>query len=67
MSVVIILGVFAMLLGLLLLAIGGVGHSQVRFSLREGRMLSQEWFIVLLLEFLLILFDQYVKLGNLIS
>jgi len=61
MSVLIVLGAVAIMLGLLLLAIGGVGHSQVRFSLKEGSMLSQAWFIVLLLGFLLILLDQYMQ------
>ena len=52
-------GVAAILLGLALLAMGGVGHHSVRINLREGSVLGQAWFVVILLGLLLMLIDIY--------
>jgi hypothetical protein len=52
-------GVAAILLGLALLAMGGVGHHSVRINLREGSVLGQAWFVVVLLGLLLMFIDIY--------
>ena len=60
MTVLMFAGLLAILLGLVLLVIGGVGHSSVTFNLREGSILGQAWLLVLILGFLLVLIDQYM-------
>ena len=54
-----IVGVAAILLGLALLSMGGVGHHSVRISLREGSVLGQAWFVVILIGLLLMFIDVY--------
>jgi hypothetical protein len=60
MSVLLIAGILAIVLGLILLFMGDVGHSPVKFNLREGSLLGQAWLLVLLLGFLLLLIDQFM-------
>jgi len=51
--------VAAILMGLALLSMGGVGHHSVRISLREGSVLGQAWFVVILIGLLLMFIDVY--------
>jgi len=50
----------AILLGSILLVMGGVGHHSVRINLREGSVLGQAWFVVILVGLLLMLIDIYL-------
>jgi len=52
-------GVAAILIGLALMAVGGVGHHSVRVSIKEGSVLGQAWFVIVLIGFLLMLIDIY--------
>lgn len=61
MGRIFLVGIAAILLGLVLLAIGGVGHHSVRISLREGSVLGQAWFVVILLGLLLMFIDVYMS------
>ena len=61
MSILVYAGIAAVAIGLTLLITGGVGHQPVRVSLREGSMLGQAWFIVLVLGFTLIALDVYLS------
>lgn len=52
-------GVAAILMGLALLSMGGVGHHSVRVSIKEGSVLGQAWFVVLFTGLLLMFIDLY--------
>ena len=58
MTALMFAGILAILLGLILLIRGGVGHSPVSFNIREGSLLGQAWLLVLILGFLMVLIDQ---------
>lgn len=60
MRPIFLVGVATVLLGLALLAMGGVGHHSVRISLREGSVLGEAWFVVLLVGLLLMFLDVYL-------
>ena len=60
MGVLIITGIAAVAIGLALLVLGGVGHQPIKVNLREGSILGQAWFIVLVLGFTLIALDVYL-------
>ena len=60
MNELMILGVTAVLLGLALLIMGGVGHSNVTVNLQEGKILGQAWFLILIIGFVLILINAYI-------
>lgn len=60
MGILIITGVAAVAIGLTLLVVGGVGHQPIKVNLREGSILSQAWFIILVLGFTLIALDVYL-------
>jgi hypothetical protein len=59
MGHLLLVGVAAILIGLALMAVGGVGHHSVRVSLKEGSVLGQAWFVIVLIGFLLIFIDVY--------
>lgn len=59
MGHIFIVGVAAILLGLALLVMGGVGHHSVRVSIKEGSVLGQAWFVVLFTGLLLMFIDLY--------
>jgi len=59
MGHIFLVGVAAILLGLALLAMGGVGHHSVRINLSEGSVLGQAWFVVILVGLLLMFIDIY--------
>lgn len=60
MGHIFIVGVAAILLGLALLVMGGVGHHSVRVSIKEGSVLGQAWFVVLFTGLLLMFIDLYL-------
>ena len=60
MGHIFIVGVAAILLGLALLMMGGVGHHSVRISIKEGSVLGQAWFVVLFTGLLLMFIDLYL-------
>lgn len=60
MGHIFLVGVAAILLGLILLAMGGVGHHSVRINLREGSVLGQAWFVVILVGLLLMFIGIYL-------
>ena len=60
MGHIFLVGVAAILLGSILLVMGGVGHHSVRINLREGSVLGQAWFVVILVGLLLMLIDIYL-------
>jgi hypothetical protein len=60
MGILIITGVAAVAIGLTLLVAGGVGHQPIKVNLREGSILGQAWFIILVLGFTLIALDVYL-------
>jgi len=60
MGHIFLVGVAAIFLGSILLAMGGVGHHSVRINLREGSVLGQAWFVVILVGLLLMLIDIYL-------
>lgn len=60
MGRIFLVGVAAILLGLALLLLGGVGHHSVRVSIKEGSILGQAWFVVLFTGLLLMFLDLYI-------
>ena len=60
MGQIFLVGLAAILLGLSLLAMGGVGHHSVRINMREGSVLGQAWFVVILVGLLLMFIDIYL-------
>ena len=60
MGHIFLVGMAAILLGSILLVMGGVGHHSVRINLREGSVLGQAWFVVILVGLLLMLIDIYL-------
>ena len=60
MGQIFVVGVATILLGLSLLAMGGVGHHSVRINMREGSVLGQAWFVVILVGLLLMFIDIYL-------
>jgi len=60
MGVLIITGIATVAIGLTLLVAGGVGHQPIKVNLREGSILGQAWFIILVLGFTLIALDVYL-------
>ena len=60
MGHIFIVGVAAILMGLALLSMGGVGHHSVRVSIKEGSVLGQAWFVVLFTGLLLMFIDLYL-------
>jgi len=60
MGHIFLVGVAAILLGLALLSMGGVGHHSVRVSIKEGSVLGQAWFVVLFTGLLLMFIDLYL-------
>jgi len=59
MGHLLLVGVAAILIGLALMVVGGVGHHSVRVSIKEGSVLGQAWFVIVLIGFLLMLIDIY--------
>lgn len=59
MGHIFLVGVAAILMGLALLSMGGVGHHSVRVSIKEGSVLGQAWFVVLFTGLLLMFIDLY--------
>lgn len=55
-----IVGCFAILLGLVLMKIGGTGHSEVDIQYYGFGVLAQAWLILILVGFLLIAADIYL-------
>jgi uncharacterized membrane protein len=60
MGTLIAASIAAIAIGLTLLAAGGVGYQPVKVNLREGSILGQAWFIILVLGFTLIALDVYL-------
>ncbi len=60
MGHIFLVGVAAILMGLALLSMGGVGHHSVRVSIKEGSVLGQAWFVVLFTGLLLMFIDLYL-------
>jgi hypothetical protein len=60
MGHILLVGVAAILLGLVLLLMGGVGHHSVRVSIKEGSVLGQAWFVIILFGLLLMFIDVYM-------
>ena len=60
MGILVITGIAAVAIGLALLIAGGVGHQPIKLNLREGSILGQAWFIILVLGFMLIAMDVYL-------
>ena len=60
MGHIFLVGVAAILIGLALLVVGGVGHHSVRVSIKEGSVLGQAWFVVLFTGLLLMFIDLYM-------
>lgn len=60
MGHIFLVGVAAILLGLALMVMGGVGHHSVRVSIKEGSVLGQAWFVVLFTGLLLMFIDLYL-------
>jgi hypothetical protein len=59
MGDLLLVGVAAILIGLALMVVGGVGHHSVRVSIKEGSVLGQAWFVIVLIGFLLMFIDVY--------
>jgi len=59
MGDLLLVGVAAILIGLALMVAGGVGHHSVRVSIKEGSVLGQAWFVIVLIGFLLMFIDVY--------
>ncbi len=55
-----IVGCFAILLGLILMKLGGTGHSQVDIQYFGFEVFAQAWLILILIGFLLISADIYL-------
>ena len=61
MGDLLLVGVAAILIGLALMVVGGVGHHSVRVSIKEGSVLGQAWFVIVLIGFLLMFIDVYTS------
>lgn len=61
MGHLLLVGVAAILIGLALMVVGGVGHHSVRVSIKEGSVLGQAWFVIILIGFLLMFIDVYTS------
>jgi hypothetical protein len=59
MGILLTAGVFAIILGLFFMVLGGTGHSKVSIRYYGLGIFGQAWFIILLLGFLLIVLDLY--------
>lgn len=57
-------GCLAIILGVLLLVLGGMGHSDVEVSYLGWSVLGQAWFIMILLGFGLIALDAYINFAR---
>ena len=58
-----IVGCFAILLGLVIMILGGTGHSHVNIRYYGLGIFAQAWLIILLIGFLLIAVDFYISLS----
>ena len=60
MSILIGMGCLAILISLILLVVGGIGHSNVSIRYYGLGVFGQAWFVVLLLGFVIIMMDVYL-------